>query len=114
MNIGILYTSMRYRTSDTKYKAMEVIMANQGVLYCCDVDFLPCNDREDEEETFLVVEDKEKEQIVEERWPVKPPQLDQQMHFNLQGLANDQSGHGQVDINEEDSDVEPLQASAHF
>jgi len=32
------------------------------------------------------------------------------MNFNLQGLVNDLNGHGQVDINEEDNNTEPLPA----
>ncbi len=72
--------------------------------------FLPPDDEEEEDETLPVTGDKEKEQIIEERWPNKPPEQDQPMNFDLQGLADDQNGHGQVDVDKEENDAEPLPA----
>jgi len=109
-NVGILYTSTGYGTNDSKWKAMEAIMVKRGVLCCCNVGFLPPDNKEEEEETLPVPTDKDKEQIVEERWPIGLPQQDQPMNFDLQGPANDQSDYGQIDIDEENNNVEPLPA----
>jgi len=88
---------------------MEAVMAKNGVLCCCDVGFLP-PDNEEEEETLPVPGDKDKHQLVEERWPTKPPQQDQPKDFDLQGPANDQHSPGQVNVNKEDNDIEPVPA----
>jgi len=100
---------MGYQVSNDKCSAMEAVMAKKGVLCCCDVCFLP-PDNEEEEETLPVPGDKDKQQLVEERWPTKPPQQDQPKGFDLQGPANDQHSHGQVNVDKEDNDVEPVPA----
>jgi len=103
LNVGILYSSSGYQTSDAKCQALEASLVEHGILCCNDMGFNPNDDDAEEEGPEF------EPQISK---PSKGPsplfEALNQIHFDLQGPVKEQGPLPPIDIDEEDNINEPV------
>jgi len=103
LNVGILYSSSGYQSSDAKCQALEASLVENGILCCNDMGFNPYDGDGHEEGP-----DFEPEAMKPSKGPSPLFEALNQIHFDLQGPDEDQGLLPSIDIDEEDNIDEPV------
>jgi len=108
LNVGILYSSSGYQTSDAKCEALETSFVEHGILCCSNMGFNNMgfnpdkNGKEEEGREF------KPEALQPSKKAPLPLKAANQIYFDLQGQNTGQELLPPVDIDEEDNINEPI------
>jgi len=108
VNVGILYSTPGYATSNAKCAAIEVAMAQHDVLCCHDLGIV--SDDEGDDKTIMPRDERPLLPPKASPWTDAPDEAPNLIEFDLQGPEGGEQEHGEIDVDEEDHIDEPVPA----